>query len=132
MLDFSPGLLRRYRKSIAQEQLRGQIVRYLDKHELAPFEQQEALADQILQTARANHTLGDSAKQELFTGGEIVQMRKATLGFDGLLDAILKSAAFSTGRFHALVGRSTITAILVAPLSSQVSDSIGFNEGSTQ
>ena len=46
-----------WRKPIAQEQLRGQIVRYLDNHDLAPFEQQEALADQILQTARANHTL---------------------------------------------------------------------------
>ncbi len=46
-----------WRKPIAQEQLCGQIVRYLDNHDLAPFEQQEALADQILQTARANHTL---------------------------------------------------------------------------
>jgi hypothetical protein len=26
-------------------------------HDLAPFDEQEALADQILQTARANHTL---------------------------------------------------------------------------
>jgi type I restriction enzyme R subunit len=46
-----------WRNSIAQEQLRGRIVQYLDGHDLAPFDEQEALADQILQTARANHTL---------------------------------------------------------------------------
>jgi len=46
-----------WRNPIAQEQLRSRIVRYLDNHDLAPFEQQEALADQILETARANHTL---------------------------------------------------------------------------
>ena len=46
-----------WRNPIAQEQLRGRITRYLDNHDLVSFEQQEALADQILQTARANHTL---------------------------------------------------------------------------
>ena len=46
-----------WRNPIAQEQLRGRIVQYLDGHDLAPFDEQEALADQILQTARANHTL---------------------------------------------------------------------------
>jgi type I restriction enzyme R subunit len=46
-----------WRSTIAQEQLRGHIVQYLDAHDLAPFEEQEALADQIVQTARANHTL---------------------------------------------------------------------------
>jgi type I restriction enzyme R subunit len=44
-----------WRKPVAQEHLRGRIVRYLDNHDLVPFEEQEALADQILQTARANH-----------------------------------------------------------------------------
>lgn len=46
-----------WRNVVAQEQLRGRIVQYLDTHDLASFEDQEALADQILQTARANHTL---------------------------------------------------------------------------
>ena len=46
-----------WRNPVAQEQLRGRIVRYLDNHDLVPFEKQEALADQIVQTARANHTL---------------------------------------------------------------------------
>ena len=32
------------------------MVRYLDNHDLVPFEQQEPLADQTVQTARANHT----------------------------------------------------------------------------
>jgi len=34
--------------------------------------------------------IGDSAKQELLSGGEIVQVREATLNFDGLLDAIAR------------------------------------------
>jgi type I restriction enzyme R subunit len=46
-----------WRNPIAQEQLRAHIVRYLDSHDLVPFDEQEALADRILQTARANHTL---------------------------------------------------------------------------
>jgi type I restriction enzyme R subunit len=45
-----------WRKPIAQDKLRHRIVRYLDNHNLVPFEQQEPLADQIVQTARANHT----------------------------------------------------------------------------
>ena len=46
-----------WRSPVAQGQLRGHIVQYLDNHDLAPFDEQEALADQIVQTARANHTL---------------------------------------------------------------------------
>ncbi|HUX75336.1 MAG TPA: type I restriction endonuclease subunit R [Anaerolineae bacterium] len=46
-----------WRNVVAQEQLRGRIVQYLDVHDLAPFDEQELLADQIVQTARANHTL---------------------------------------------------------------------------
>jgi type I restriction enzyme R subunit len=46
-----------WRNPVAQNQLRGQLVDYLDNHNLAPFEKQEALADQIVQTAHANHTL---------------------------------------------------------------------------
>lgn len=34
--------------------------------------------------------VGDSAKQELLTGGEIVQVREATLDFDSLLNAIAR------------------------------------------
>jgi type I restriction enzyme R subunit len=45
-----------WRKPIAQDKLRRRIVRYLDHHNLVPFEQQEALADDILRTAQANHT----------------------------------------------------------------------------
>ncbi len=46
-----------WRKPVAQERLRGQILRYLDDHDLVPFERQAPLADQLLETARANHTL---------------------------------------------------------------------------
>jgi type I restriction enzyme R subunit len=46
-----------WRKPVAQQRLRGEILQYLDRHDLVPFEQQEALADQLLETARANHTL---------------------------------------------------------------------------
>jgi len=46
-----------WRKPVAQDQLRSRIVQYLDAHDLAQYEEQEALADQIMQTARANHTL---------------------------------------------------------------------------
>ncbi|MBM3189383.1 MAG: HsdR family type I site-specific deoxyribonuclease, partial [Chloroflexi bacterium] len=46
-----------WRNPIAQERLRAHIAGYLDRHDLVPFDEQEALADQILQTARANHTL---------------------------------------------------------------------------
>ncbi len=46
-----------WRNIVAQNQLRGQLVTYLDDNDLVPFEQQEALADQIVQTAKANHTL---------------------------------------------------------------------------
>jgi type I restriction enzyme R subunit len=45
-----------WRKPIAQDRLRRRIVRYLDTQDLVPFEQQEALADDILRTAQANHT----------------------------------------------------------------------------
>ncbi|MFP4346259.1 MAG: type I restriction enzyme endonuclease domain-containing protein [Anaerolineales bacterium] len=45
-----------WRKPVAQERLRATILRYLDNHDLVPFERQEALADQLLQTARANHS----------------------------------------------------------------------------
>jgi type I restriction enzyme R subunit len=45
-----------WRKPVAQDKLRRRIVSYLDKRDLVPFEEQEALADQIVQTARANHT----------------------------------------------------------------------------
>ena len=40
---------------VAQEELRGQIAIYLDDEDLVPYDQVEALADQIVQTARANH-----------------------------------------------------------------------------
>ena len=46
-----------WRKPVAQDQLRSRIVQYLDAHDLAQYEEQEALADQVMQTARANHTL---------------------------------------------------------------------------
>jgi type I restriction enzyme, R subunit len=46
-----------WRNTVAQRQLRSQLVSYLDDHDLVPFDQQEALADQIVQTARANHTV---------------------------------------------------------------------------
>ena len=42
---------------MTQDQLRRRIVQYLDRHDLAHFDEQPGLADQIVQTARANHTL---------------------------------------------------------------------------
>ena len=45
-----------WRNRVAQEELRGWVVDYLDRHDLVPFEKQEALADQIVQLARALHT----------------------------------------------------------------------------
>jgi type I restriction enzyme R subunit len=46
-----------WRKRVAREQLRGRVLRYLDDHDLVPFDRQEALADQLVETAHANHTL---------------------------------------------------------------------------
>jgi type I restriction enzyme R subunit len=46
-----------WRKPVAQEQLRADILRYLDDHDLVPFAQQASLADQLVETARANHTV---------------------------------------------------------------------------
>jgi LuxR family glucitol operon transcriptional activator len=48
------------------------------------------LARRALHLGLFEGVVGDSAKQELFTGGEIVQLREATLDFDGLLDAIAR------------------------------------------
>jgi len=45
-----------WRNPIAQAELRRRLVLYLDGRDLAPFERLEPLADQIVQTARANHT----------------------------------------------------------------------------
>jgi type I restriction enzyme R subunit len=60
MVDLIQGEISRvdfWRNPVAQNQLRGQLVDYLDNHDLAPFEKQEAVADQVVQTAHANHTL---------------------------------------------------------------------------
>jgi type I restriction enzyme R subunit len=60
MVDLIQGEISRvdfWRNPVAQNQLRGQLVDYLDNHDLAPFEKQETVADQIVQTAHANHTL---------------------------------------------------------------------------
>jgi type I restriction enzyme R subunit len=46
-----------WRKRVARERLRAQILRYLDDHDLVPFDRQEALADRLVETAKANHTL---------------------------------------------------------------------------
>lgn len=48
------------------------------------------LARRALQQNLFEGVVGDSAKQELLTGGEIVQVREATLDFDSLLDAIAR------------------------------------------
>jgi hypothetical protein len=48
------------------------------------------LARRALKQELFAHIVGDSAKQELFAGGEIVQLREATLDFDHLLDAIAR------------------------------------------
>ena len=46
------------------------------------------LARRLFQEQRFIDVVGESAKQELFTGGQIIQLKKATLGVDFLLDAI--------------------------------------------
>jgi hypothetical protein len=48
------------------------------------------LARRALETGSFKGVVGDSAKQEFLTGGEIVQVREATLDFDSLLDAIAR------------------------------------------
>jgi hypothetical protein len=48
------------------------------------------LARRALREGLFEGVVGDSAKQELFTGGEIVQVREATLDLDSLLDAIAR------------------------------------------
>lgn len=45
-----------WRNPVAQEELRSRVVQQLDRLDVAPFEQLQAVADQVLQTARANHT----------------------------------------------------------------------------
>ena len=44
-----------WRNLVAQEELLGWIVEYLDEHDIVSFEQQEAVADQLVQLARKNH-----------------------------------------------------------------------------
>lgn len=44
-----------WRNLVAQEELLGWIVEYLDEHDIVPFEQQEAVADLLVQLARKNH-----------------------------------------------------------------------------
>jgi len=48
------------------------------------------LARRALREGYFEGVVGDSAKQELFTGGEIVRIREATLDLDSLLDAIAR------------------------------------------
>ena len=53
-----------------------------------------ALAVELARRARQQElfegVVGDSAKQEVLMGGEIVQVREAALGFDSLLDSIAR------------------------------------------
>ncbi len=44
-----------WRNSIAQGELRSRLIRRLDSLDLLPFDQLQAVADQLVQTARANH-----------------------------------------------------------------------------
>jgi transcriptional regulator with XRE-family HTH domain len=48
------------------------------------------LARRALHQGLFKSVIGDSAKQELFTGGEIVKVNEATLDFDALLDAMAR------------------------------------------
>lgn len=48
------------------------------------------LARRALRQGDYAGVVGDSAKQEIFTGGEIIQLREAVLDFDSLLDAIAR------------------------------------------
>ena len=45
-----------WRNLIAQNQLRGRLVEYLDAQDLVPFARQEAVADQVVQLAHALHS----------------------------------------------------------------------------
>ena len=44
-----------WRSRVAQQDLRGWIVKYLDTKELVPFERLPEIADRIVQTAKHNH-----------------------------------------------------------------------------
>lgn len=44
-----------WRSIVAQQELQGWIVKFLDKHELIPFEKLPEIADRIVQTAKHNH-----------------------------------------------------------------------------
>ena len=44
-------------KTPAQEKLRGDLLQFLDNHDLVPFEEQNLLADALMSTAKANHLL---------------------------------------------------------------------------
>jgi LuxR family glucitol operon transcriptional activator len=48
------------------------------------------LARRALRQGAFEGAVGDSAKQEMLTGGEIIQVNEATLDFDGLLNAIAR------------------------------------------
>jgi LuxR family glucitol operon transcriptional activator len=48
------------------------------------------LARRALRQRAFEGAVGDSAKQEMLTGGEIIQVNEATLDFDGLLNAIAR------------------------------------------
>jgi len=48
------------------------------------------LARRALRQQLFEGVIGDSAQQELFTGGEIIQVREAVLDFDHLLDALAR------------------------------------------
>jgi type I restriction enzyme R subunit len=43
-------------KAVAQEKLRADLLQFLDNHDIVPFEKQEALVDNLMSTAKANHT----------------------------------------------------------------------------
>ncbi len=45
-----------WRRQDAQSQLRAWVVRFLDDHDLVPFEEQQRVADQVMEVARALHT----------------------------------------------------------------------------
>jgi hypothetical protein len=48
------------------------------------------ISRRLLQEHQFEAVIGDSAKEQLFAGGDIVQLRKATLDFDALLDSIAR------------------------------------------
>jgi len=49
------GVVGFWKNAHAQEVLRGVVFTFLDDHEIVPFDSADAMADRLLELAKANH-----------------------------------------------------------------------------